>query len=494
MPNNTIGSCLGIATLAALQTIPHFMLEIFHYHGNNSWIEITNDAREQFNNPSDDNVKTKKIASQFLGMEILKSWGFMLWNVDKLHYGNYLEYFTLLLDKNRVESTKRTFLGKTVGPEINYKKSYGVTYEKDLFFDMVTIFDILFPDIRKRLIYGELVGNIDLIKETPYTQQNSFMVRQNLKFLGISIRTNPDKKNENNYLTYEKVVEADNIMKYLYPTEIQLLDLSFNKFLPYWVVVSVQYGKYRENHDYVKIENQQVYVPYFKELLEKLDSKSPLWLIHWKIKRKPVPLSHVPLQLNNATKLEDIQLFEDLLSVGNQNSTYDVTAIVLSLIQISRTIDIKVYKQQLSDKYHNEIEECMKYQMFQLHKAYDIFEKLDNTRIRDNFMKSIDFFEDLFRKVCRYLLKAADIEHKESDLRAHAIALTRSLDGTHWNYVSNDVVYRLTDIRVILSALHIQHLLGIFYSKKSEHQQHVDEWREIVQRNKIILSTTKDKI
>ncbi|KAI3378573.1 hypothetical protein SNEBB_000202, partial [Seison nebaliae] len=93
LPSNWIGCCAGIAVLAALQTIPHFMLALFRYHEYNDWQSITEQVRKQVNNPVDDMIGAQQLASNFLGMEILKSWNIKLGECRTLHYGNYLEYF-----------------------------------------------------------------------------------------------------------------------------------------------------------------------------------------------------------------------------------------------------------------------------------------------------------------------------------------------------------------------------------------------------------------
>ncbi|KAI3383269.1 hypothetical protein SNEBB_010497 [Seison nebaliae] len=490
---NLIGSCLGVVTFAALQTMPQFMLQIFHYYGHKNWTEITEKVKVQVKSPSSNKAIVENIASEFLAMELLKSWGLKLSEVENLHYGNFLEYFAVIADRNRKELTPDKFqsIGKKIINTITNKKSsvsnlpfkdsYNSIYKVDLLIDIMTVFDILFRDTPTQVAFGAY-NELHQTSVDSRFQQNFFLFREAIEFVGISIRYLNEERHENDIYKFEQRVTPDTVMRFLTPTEIFRLNESLKVYMPSWVVVgfsriSVLKETYKKRAQLFK-----VYLPYYKTLLEMLDSILPLMLVHKRILEKAVELTLVMAELRRNSIIKDILLFNHSDIIEN-NVRYDVTAITYVLSISCKQLPIRSSKLTQNDPSRSEIEHCMNYQMKMLQQAFDSFERNFNNRIRDNYMNSIIFFEDMFKTVCSHLFEEEMAKVPNTTTFSHAVALTRSLDGTHWNYVSNNVVYQIDDVRLALSAFHHEILSGIFYSRNDVHEYNAEKWREIIRMN-----------
>ncbi|KAI3378569.1 hypothetical protein SNEBB_000198 [Seison nebaliae] len=352
---------------------------------------------------------------------------------------------------------------------------------RQLYPDMSTLLDFLFPGSVGPLKFPEVEPIFTPLGPT-HNQEIGFSFRRPLSMVAMSIRYKPIKKHENDLYRYEYKIRADRIIGLLSPFQVTRLGEIVDDIIPNWVVVAIKKKLYRQINYDSNAEEHQVYIPYLRKLLEMLNSKNSLPYIHDQIIEKGVQLTFNRAELEPDTELQNIRLFDDPI-IKSRDLEYDVTAILFSFNRDWHLLKIPPMGNMSFGPLTIEMRDCVNYQMVELERAYDIFEEYYGNRLRDNYMLSIDFFQKLFSNVCKFFLGIEDAKLIELSKRSHLMAVTRSLDGTYWNFVNNKLVHKLEDLRLFLEAIRHEKLRGIFYSKRDIHNEYVARWTEIVRQN-----------
>ncbi|KAI3389020.1 hypothetical protein SNEBB_003534 [Seison nebaliae] len=357
LPSNCVGCCVGIGTLAALQTIPHFMLALFRYYEHKDWQSITEQVRKQVNNPVDDMVSAQKLASDFLAMEILKSWNIKLGECRTLHHGNYLEYFSLIVDKERCSNSSNTVnrMCKKVKDMVitpryysqPYRRSYESLAKKNVYSDMSTFLEYLFPGSVSRLLFPDIARRYMRMGST-YDQETGFSF---IRPLNMNIK------------------------------------FELTRSLIFYLLVGINRKKFHDLEYYSNAELYQVHLHYLAELLEMLNSKKSLPSIHDQIIRTGVVLTFNHAELEPDTELQNIRLFDDPV-IKSKDLVYDVTAILFSIARGCFLLKLPPMTSISFGPLTIEMRDCVNYQMVKLERAYEILEEHYGSRLRDNYMWS----------------------------------------------------------------------------------------------------------
>ncbi|KAI3386947.1 hypothetical protein SNEBB_006512, partial [Seison nebaliae] len=389
------------------------------------WNEIIDVVDQVISRPD---IKTKlpeTFAGNYLAMELIKSTGA---NGESVYRSNFLEYFSRLTFKSEEPSEPSNFWQlvysvtrlETVGNALNQnqlQKCHDETSDHrsgDYFY---LIYEHLFSMLNEPIFYQDIKNNntfVRLKKHPDFSNYHENLVSfyEDIHFWHFSLISEINDTLSEFLIRRpsNEIIKVREMLKFVSDDGNDYIRNLPRKQLPYWMLVSYDYGITRLDNKYIYFLT--IDPPYFGELSTVLSQNKSGQTIEEKIIKILVPIRERPVVFDYTNPLTDIPIFDELFPDNTADDHYDITGILFTLLMPLELLD---FSEGIPPFNGTEA------QMF------FIDECLTDVEIRLNEYLELGTPEEK-KQIIKKNYKQLEINSKRSTEEGHAVSLIRSYD------------------------------------------------------------------